>query len=31
MLPVVLIDSGTSCNVIDQITWELFEEEECSV
>ena len=23
MLPVVLIDSGTSCNVIDQTTWEV--------
>ena len=23
MLPVVLIDSGASCNVIDQATWEV--------
>ena len=27
MLPVVLIDSGTSCNVIDQTTWEVMKKQ----
>ena len=27
MLPAVLIDSGASCNVIDQTTWEAMKKE----